>query len=202
MPSSCRRSFRRAEHRPQDRRSVCGAWPRLSAKRRAGLCPGRDRRRQCATADRHRSLRYGRGCVRSSRPSARLTRSESEDGFQPDARRGAAIRFRCAGRILLGLGQTGGGADAQARVDAIIGPGLDVAPVGFTADGLVEVEVQTPATVSRSSASRDVAGRGSGALRGRLGFGQGDGGRAAASRLGRATSASRQQGDQPRPVQR
>ena len=54
------------------------------------------------------------------------------------------IRVTGSRRIGVRLGKTGRSPHAQARIDAIIGPGLDIAEISFTAYGLIQIEVETP----------------------------------------------------------
>ena len=86
-----------------------------------------------------------RDCRRVGVPDGLRAGLEAEDRFQPEARRSAAVGLGRAGRVTLGLGQTGGGADPQARVDAVIGSSLNVAEIALAADRLAEIEIQTPA---------------------------------------------------------
>ena len=103
--------------------------------------------------------------------------------------------FRRARRIGLGRGQARGGPYAQAVVQAIIGPGLHVAPVLLAADRLVQVEVQTPAAPVVQAQAPALAGC---CTLGVGGFGQGQRlgatGRLGVRRAARAQQDSKAQG--------
>lgn len=109
---------------------------------------------------------------------------EFEDRFQTHARLGAAVGFWRARRVGLGRGQTGSGTDTQTRAEAVVGPGFDITPFRFATDGLIQIEVQAPATIPVEPQTTTLRRAGFRCVPlGRGGFGQGHGRQSAARSL-------------------